>query len=158
MDDRNSGESKMRLAVGLTLLLMACQSATAPQERLDQARARWASRGPRAYSINVTRSCECSGPMTGPVAVLVWNDVVQSRRYVSSGDTVPTSLASAFPSVEEMFSRIERVMAEHPARLDVRYDPATGYPSVVSIDYDARMVDDEIVYRLDNLMPATEVY
>lgn len=146
----------MRFAVGSALLLVACQSALAPRERLDEARARWASRGPSSYSITATRSCECLPSMIGPVTIVVSNGVVQSRRYASTGDTVPTPLASEFLSVEEMFARIQRFMALHPARLDVRYDPDTGYPTMVSIDYNARIADDEIIYQLGNLTPAPQ--
>ena len=119
--------------------------------RLAAAKARWAERGPASYDITVTRSCECTPEMTGPVVVAVRNGRVASRRYAATADTVPSGLAGEFRSVEEMFAFLDTLRTQRLASLEVSYDETTGYPTLVRIDYNAMTADDEIGYRMTSL-------
>ena len=136
------------------ILALACTSPTGPENDLAAARVRWARAGIHSYDVIVRRSCECTEEMTGPVRVEVRNGLVQSRRYVGSGESVaPAELAAEFTSVEEMFAKIDAALARPVARLEVRYDSRTGAPLHVFIDHVAGMVDDEVVYTLSEVQP-----
>ena len=92
------------------------------------------------------RSCECTPEMTGPVRVVVENGVVLARRYTATGATVAAALANAFPSVEGLFDFIEDAQRQNAFRLEVSYDAALGYPTLIAVDYDRTIADDEFTY------------
>jgi hypothetical protein len=121
------------LWIAVALFTIGCGgSSTGPEQRLAAARAQWNVQGPDAYSMVVTKSCECLPGMTGPVRVTVRNGVVESRRYVDSGLDVPAELAAGFPSVEEMFAMIDDALREGITPHEIRYHPL-GYPTRLAI-------------------------
>ena len=118
------------IAVCIVVAAAACQSATAgPAAGLSSARARWAARAPDSYAVTVTRACECVPEASGSVRVTVRAGAVESRVYVSSGAPVAAEYASAFPSVDELFVMIDDAIRRGGASVDVKYDPALGYPT-----------------------------
>ena len=124
------------VAIGAVLLLnaVACGStATGPGIGLITARARWAQQAPAAYSMTMSRSCECLPEMSGPVVVLVRNGVVESRRYVASGAEVSAAYAALFPTVDELFATIDAAVRSGVRPLAVQYDATLGYPTRVAI-------------------------
>jgi len=138
------------LIVGLTtatLSLSSCDGVTSPRSALEQARTRWAERGPSNYSVVVSRSCFCAPPSTDPVTVTVTDGLIASRVYVASGDTVPASIASVFPDIEQLFDIIQDAIAQG-ARVNATYHPDFGYPESAFIDYDSNAADDEVGYSL----------
>lgn len=131
----------------VAVTLAACRGTTAPDRELRAAQVLWNQRGPASYDITVSLSCECTNEMTGPVVVSVRDGLVTSRTYVSTGATVGLSYAEHFLTVEGLFRKIDDARSRNPASLEVRYDPAFGFPSLISIDYNRQYADDEIVYR-----------
>lgn len=131
------------------------------EARLNAAEQRWLQRTPGAYRITESRSCECPSEVAAPMVVSVttlmgyptgpvmeWlNDV----RYESDGSLVPEQYRPAALTVQELFALIRDALDRHAARLDVEYDAQYGYPTTISIDYDAQMVDDEITIRARDL-------
>jgi hypothetical protein len=47
---------------------------------------------------------------------------------------------------------IRDALARQAARVEVTYDPTFGFPTRISIDYDAVTVDDEVIYGLDGFV------
>jgi len=139
------------LVAALLIPLAACRESTGPDNQLAAARARWAEHGPTTYTITVARACECLPEMSGPVIVTVRARAVTSREYAGTGAPVASPLAEQFPSVEQLFARIEAAQRAHVAQLVVIYHPALGYPVRVAIDYLAGMVDDEVTYSATDL-------
>ena len=134
-------------------LVLGCDSATSPDDdELAAARLRWTMRGPESYSVTISRSCECTPEMTGPVVVTVRNGVVQSRVYTSTGAAVAAGSIELFPSVEGLFRLIEDAIDQRAARLVVQYDPTLGHPIVISIDWASDTVDDEVTYQVRELL------
>jgi hypothetical protein len=134
-----------------TLSLSSCDGVTSPRSDLEQARTRWAERGPSSYSITVARSCFCAIESIQPVIVTVADGLIVSRIYLSSLDTVPAEIAAAYPDVPQLFDIIDAAIDQGAAHVDVTYDPDFGYPTHVFIDQAANTADDEIVYELTNL-------
>src|SRR5437868_3872156 len=116
-----------------TLSLNSCDGVTSPRSALEQARTRWAERGPSAYSVTVSYSCFCLPD--NPAVVTVDGGVIVSRVYVT-GDTVPPEAASAYPDVPGLFQIIEDAIRSGADRVNVTYHPDFGYPISVFIDRD----------------------
>jgi hypothetical protein len=139
------------LVATATLSLSSCDGVTSPRSDLEQARTRWAERGPSDYSIVVSRSCFCAPVTTDPVVVTVAGGVIVSRVYAASGDTVPPAYASVYPDIAQLFDIIDEAIAQRAAHVDVTYEPDFGYPVSVFIDQSANAADDEISYDVTSL-------
>jgi hypothetical protein len=50
-------------------------------------------------------------------------------------------------TVDDLFSTVAEALRYGADSLFVTYDTQRGYPEYVSIDYDIRMADDEIVFQ-----------
>ena len=137
--------ARVTLAVAL-IVSTACQDSTGIGWGASAAQARWNERRPASYRYTVSRSCECMAETTAPVIVTITNGAVASRRYVSTGADVAPAYAALYPTIDELFAIIDEARRDHVASLDVTYDPTWGFPTHVSIDRNASMVDDEILY------------
>jgi len=69
------------------------------------------------------------------------SDVAPYLDYYSQRDTV-----------EELFGVIESAQAGAADEVTVEYDPESGYPVRISIDYIKQAVDDEVSYQITNLV------
>lgn len=115
---------------------------------LAEARRLWASEEPADYRIDVRRLCFCGFDVTRAVRVTVHNGAVVSRRYVDDG--MPASGApDLFPDVAGLFEIVEDAIQRDAHRLDVRYDPALGFPLSIVIDYIEQAVDEELTLQVD---------
>ena len=134
----------------------ACGEVTAVERRMGIAQARWQDNRPFSYRFTLRRSCECSPEMIGPVVVEVTNNVVTSRTYTITGAAVGPSALELFPSIDGLFEVVDAALREDAAQLGVAYDPTWGYPTHISIDYRADMVDDEVLYVVSGFEPRQE--
>ena len=144
--------SLMLLSLGITML-GACGGPTEPERQLQAARLKWQRARPAAYTITISRSCECTQEMSGPVVVSVRDGVIESRTYVATAAAVTAPYVDLFPSIDGLFERIDDARRRRAASLVVTYDPTIGFPATISIDYDRVMVDDELTYRAFNFQP-----
>ena len=56
-------------------------------------------------------------------------------------------------TVEDAFETIQKALDESADDLSaVTYDPAGGYPSKVSVDWDRRIADEETFFTIENLI------
>jgi hypothetical protein len=133
--------------------LAACDGPTAPERKLQAARLKWEHTRPAAYTITVARYCFCAQEGSGPVIVSVRDGVVESRTYVKSGASVAPTDADYFPTVDGLFELIEDARRQGADTIDASYDPARGFPVVISIDYFRKMADDELTYRATDFRP-----
>src|SRR5215208_6749779 len=98
--------------LAVSLALAACRGggglATQPVGlELARARLRWAQAAPAAYQMTVSHGCFCPVEVMRPVIVTVRDGQVESRRYAETGVEVDPRLATAFPTVDELFAVIE---------------------------------------------------
>lgn len=118
----------------LTLGVGACKSTvTGPGSELEEGRARWAMVAPAAYTVVISRSCECLQEAAGPVLVTVRNGVAQSRLYTQTGAPVASTRSEWFPTIERLFAIIDAAVRDGIQPMDVTYDPTYGYPTRVFI-------------------------
>lgn len=133
---------RMAVLASAMFTLTSCSSMVGPREELASARVKWAQNAPSAYSMKISRGCECLTEAIGPVTVTVVNGAI-SARYTTTGAAVPKNLAALFPDVEGLFNLIETAQKENYYKVDVDYDPEWGFPTRISIDQVKNMVDDE---------------
>jgi hypothetical protein len=133
------------LLAGL-VALVSCNDLS-PTDELTGAQRRWSAWGPASYDLTVSAACEC---LHRPVVVRVRNGLVESRTYVADGQPVSFSEATLYPDVTGAFQMI--IGAIRDGVLDsVDYDPMTGYPARIRLDFDGPQVngaDGEVTYTL----------
>jgi hypothetical protein len=144
----------IRAAAGAALLLAplaACDGITGvddlsrAQSELDRNWDRFQSTAPLSYSYTVRVTCACTSDVTRPVTVWVDRGNIEYLLYEDTGRPVPLSVASSFPSVEQLFDAIQNGIDRQADYISVNYDLTYGYPTDVYIDYDRRVSSDELV-------------
>lgn len=136
-------------------LLTACGTPTEPgdpAEALSRNRALWVQKGPANYQIVMSRLCECLPEATQPVTVVVRNQVVEGRRYLT-GAPVDPQYDALFVSIPELFDLIQQAIDGNAPGLAVRYHPLLGYPQSIQIDWVAGTSDDEVSYMVSDFGP-----
>ena len=66
--------------------------------------------------------------------------------YADDGTAVADTDSQDVRTIDEVFDELEMVVADHPARLELTYDPVLSYPTSALVDQSARTADDE--YRI----------
>ena len=134
------------------LIFLAACNTTAPggglRSDLDGNRSLWSEQGVTSYVYGLERVCYCPEVAQGPVKVTVQDGVVEGRAYVSSDTAVGPEFNELFPAVTGLFDLIEQAIEVAAFRIEVTYDPATGLPVDVFINYDQRVVDEELGFRV----------
>lgn len=106
-----------------------------PQDRLDQARARWAEQEAN-YRLTVRQLCFC--PET------IWVDTVVGGQIVSHE---PSSSESLFDpgerTMDALFDEVQSAIDGGYARLELEFDPETGALIRYWVDVSEQMADEE---------------
>lgn len=113
---------------------------------IDRNRLRWQMLNIDTYRYGVERICFCG--LAGPVRVTVVDGEVESRVFVESGDTVPPGAAESYPSVDGLFDVLLDAVQRDAFRIEVTYDPDTGVPLDVFIDYEENTADEELGFQV----------
>ncbi len=115
------------------------------------ARQNWELTAPRDYRFVLDRRCYCAGP--NRVRIQVRDGEIVAVEDLDTGKvlTDPASLRQ-YPTIDKILEQIDRAMMRHPDSLTITYDRHLGYPARVYIDYSYRMADDEIDYRISDVM------
>jgi hypothetical protein len=138
----------MRRFLALTgLIALAGCADLSPTDELSAAQRRWASWGPPSYDLTFSAACEC---LYRPVVIRVREGVIESRSYVQDGQEVSFPDAALYPDVVGAFQLVVRAIQD--GVLDrVDYDPVTGYPVSIRLDFDGpntNGADGEVTYTL----------
>ena len=138
--------------------------AIAQTPRLEAAEKLWLTKRPVSYHIHEQRSCECLPQDTQEMIVFVTRrqgatvpnetETIVRATYASSGAEVGAATLGRVRTVQQLFALIRDAIARSAARVDVTYDPTYGFPTQITIDYDAVVADDEFTYWLSGLVDA----
>lgn len=134
-----------------TLGVAACDiSGPGPSElhELSTNRARWSEVGPDAYSYAIRRLCFCGGPVLKPVRVTVSEDGTVERVFVETGEEVPEEFQDLFPTVDGLFDVLVDAFDRDAHSVDVTYDPSSGAPLDIFIDYEENVSDEELGFEV----------
>ena len=134
------------LAVALHCALPASADAN-----LDAARARWKSAAIASYEYGYNKYCDCHRESPPETVVTVRGGTVTSVRHRPVGTTVEVPAADKnlqyYWTVDGLF---ELVAAAQARGVQVRaaYDAELGFPREIFIDYDAKLIGDELDLRM----------
>lgn len=146
-------------------------------EQLEAARARWDAAGIDSYEMTWSTSCFCptrsgGSRVIGGEVVEVWSDGYSAGPPTTHpATTVPTSAGEDAPdvlpvepdadpaspppgerleTVEDFFAVIEHAIDGGAAAVEVDYEPDTGRPIGIDVDWASNAVDDEMGYSIDS--------
>lgn len=108
----------------------------------------WESKRPSAYVFELKRVCSCPETEQGPVRIRVQGNTVVERTFTSSQAPVPPSLHAAFPSIEGLFDLLTDAAKRDPWYINMNWDPELAYPRDLYVDYDSRVINDEVSYQV----------
>ena len=121
------------------------------ERELERHRDRWVSLAMTSYEYVLSRQCFCARTFTGSVRVRVENGIVTSRVFDNANDSIRGEPGDAFPTVEGLFDVIGEAYDRDAHRVDVTFDPETGVPLNVYIDYDENILDEELGFEVRTL-------
>ncbi len=154
MPSRTFSRGTLTLAVALA----ACGGDLGPDPQLaelERQQARWRLLRPASYRFGLERLCFCGRDARGPVRMTVVGPDATGRTYVSSGEPVPPALADLFPTVDGLFDVLRAALEGDAHRVEVTYDPISGAPIDLFVDYDERVADEELGFSVvESVRPA----
>jgi uncharacterized protein DUF6174 len=142
-----TGKRRTSLALLIGLCGACGDAPLMPQFQLDAARSRWQAAGPPSYVFDLRLSCFCLQETYGTVSITV----VDGRfvgEITSEGTSVDSLLFESYLTVDRALELTQRLLEAKPASFTASYDPSLGYPTMVSVDPNARAADDEISFRI----------
>jgi len=122
-----------------------------PEGELDKNQAQWAALSLTSYEYVLRRGCFCLPAVIGPVRVRVEEGAVTQRTYVDVTEPVPSELGELFPPVDGLFDILADAYERDAHRVDVTYDPESGVPLDVFIDYVENIADEELGFTVQLL-------
>jgi len=136
----------------LAAALSGCSDPIGPRaEALQEARSLWESGGHDDYAFRYELFCFC--PVEGPVDIWIEADSVAAATVVRTGEPVPVGQLSMYPTIDELFDRLEESLGQDPVQFDIEYDAEVGYPSSGSIDISVQIADEEYSFTVENFNP-----
>ena len=122
------------------------------QAELDAATQRWDDLGWLDYAYRFNWSCFCIEDYVAPMNIAVARGEVKSVRRVEDNQPVSQEWFNDFVTVEELFVRLQVAIDEGAASINAEFDPTTGLPIQVFIDYDERIADEELGWFASDAM------
>ena len=142
--------------MGLASLLALGANAAFADAELDAARARWQTAALKAYEYGYHKYCDCHRDSPPETVVSVRDGKVFGVRHrpVGSSNEVPAADKNLeyYWTVEGLFELIASAQARG-VETRASYDAALGFPREIYIDYDSKLIGDELDVRLTQVTP-----
>lgn len=120
---------------------------------LVAARRQWQALRIVSYDYRYQNQCFCAPTVTAPVVLEVRGGAITGATRVDDGTPLGSEALVYYRTVDDVFALIAEAIDENAAHVDVRYDPARGYPTSVFIDRDERIADEEVRIEASALVP-----
>lgn len=117
---------------------------------LENQRARWEESGVLDYRFQYRELCVCGQSAMRQATIEVRGGEVVS--ITGTGAPEGTESPADFPTIDDLFDRIEDAIRDEAAALSVSYDPELGYPTEIIIDYDYGAQQDEVTIDATDLI------
>jgi len=142
------------LLVGALVSIAAgCDDPTgAERDELNANRELWRSQEIVSYRFEYRLNCFCGGPGSEPVAIEVSDDEVVRVTLQETGEDLPASEASDYPTIEELFELIDNWLSLDPHEARTEYHDELGYPIDVWIDFIENAIDEELGFVTSGLV------
>jgi hypothetical protein len=108
----------------------------------------------KSYSFTYSRTCFCFEEFSKTkVTVDESGEIVEVNKINSSGalESVSANNFDQYISIEELFDIVKKKIDKKASQVKVEYDKISGFPTLLYVDYDFRMADDEISYEIKDL-------
>jgi Family of unknown function (DUF6174) len=130
----------------------AAQAGPDPLGQLARAEAKWRGSRTDAYEFRFHYACNDLIPQPRSLypGLLFRVKHGESTLINSAGQPVRMAPDAQYATVERLFDFIRKESTGHPAKLDVQYDPARGYPTRVCVDPVAHIFDDEYGFEVSD--------
>lgn len=134
------------------LVIMIQESMVAPtpevdyaqaQKDLDTARNLWSGQHISSYTFIQTRSCFCPTDYTRAMMYSIVDGKISTNTLVYADDQTKVSVETEVYTVDQVFDLIQKSIDDKVANLTVEYDTTYGYPTIVTIDKDFMIADEE---------------
>ena len=116
---------------------------------LDGARARWQAAALTTYEYGYQKYCDCHRENPPETTVTVRGGSVAGVRHRPAGSTVdvPGKDIEYYWTVDGLFELIASAQARG-VQVRATYDADLGFPREIYIDYDSKLIGDELDVRL----------
>jgi hypothetical protein len=111
---------------------------------------RWRSQAVDDYRFTLDVGCFCP-TVQGSVVEVRNGEVVRIDGKPYDHQQV-TGFGESAPTIPGLFTELGDALA-HADEVQVDYDPSTGVPETISVDWMKQAVDDEISYRVSGFAP-----
>lgn len=144
------GASRLTLALAaLVLASTGCSDLLGTgEDRIEANFDTWRSERPALYQFTYQRVCFCPGPE--PVVITVDGDSV-IHVSVKDGDGPPAGTLSDYPTIEGLFEQLREWRDRDPYREEMEFHDGLGYPTDVFFDFEERVADEEMGFRVRDL-------
>jgi hypothetical protein len=119
--------------------------------QLDGARARWQSAAIATYEYGYQKYCDCHRESPPETVVTVRGGTVTGVRHRPAGTTIEVPAAEKnfeyYWTVDGLFDLIASAQ-ERGVQVRAAYDAELGFPREIYIDYDTKLIGDELDVRL----------
>lgn len=121
------------------------------KKELEAARAIWTAQGLTGYSYHFNWSCFCLQEFVAQVTITVRNGLVTNVIRVEDGRPVSDQFIDQFVTVEALFDRLDDAVSAGAASISAVFDPETGVPTSVFIDYNFQIADEEMGWNASDV-------
>jgi hypothetical protein len=102
------------------------------------------------YVYNFRASCYCIDEWVREVSVTVNNDSVISLIFTDDGEPPQILQISDWHTINSLFD-LSKTIIEEAAEFKLEYDKTYGNPTLISVDWDFEIADDEFTFYLSNV-------
>jgi len=111
---------------------------------------KWESMNMNHYVYNFRASCYCIDEWVREVSVTVNNNSVISVLFTNDGEPPQTLQISDWHTINSLFD-LSKAIIEEAAEFKLEYDKTYGNPTLISVDWDFEIVDDEFIFNLSSV-------
>jgi hypothetical protein len=150
-----AGRVMVMVMLGALATVAGCSDPLGPErDALEANRAKWASLGISSYRYEYALNCFCGGPGARPVAVVVQDGVVEAVSYPDSEEAVEPWEPADYPTIDDLFERVEESLDREPYKAWVEYDARYGYPADAYFDFEQNAIDEEFGFVVTEFVVA----
>ena len=111
---------------------------------------KWESMNMNHYVYNFRASCYCIDEWVREVSVTVNNNSVISVLFTNDGEPPQTLQISDWHTINSLFD-LSKAIIEEAAEFKLEYDRTYGNPTLISVDWDFEIADDEFIFNLSSV-------
>jgi len=134
--------------VFISLLLLGCTKSSGLDE-VDDYFKKWNKLGITDYEFTLRVNCFCTSETVGPHKIVVKKNSIVSVNGIPYDPNTHYSVKT----IEQLFTYIQKTLAEKPVQKTLAFDAQYFYPTNVYFDMSEMIADEEIGYIVTDFKP-----